>query len=1023
MIFQTETDKDGVLSVKKGLYNERDGHSYDVLKADVFIPPSDQSISQLNLFNHYIKSGLIKKMEDFEDVIPPGTDAHFESINFKELFSSLFDNGVESFKKTFYIKDNQLINLYFGCIFFHDERTHKIFWKPIPEYDFLWDKKAKDYMKFDRQGRLKNNNNEFDITERIQMLPSLYSGFDFQYQYLNYIHSLLDNTHFIVDSDKLKKKALDFLIKKGEIEHISNLDEFLRELTLISENYMSHRSLINKKEEYVLNNSSFDIFNKGNLFTLIDGKMADLFYYTYNRRSGKRFSFLSGINEKSPLLSEYDRRTNLDKSSSLSMHRIESMEKALKAHNKINNLFLYKTYDFQASSDYILDRERGYSREDRNHQIDEISYSEFINHYDLEDYTVNRCFFEYMGEYIRFNKKIRKYIDSVIQDFAATNEKLKIITRSESEKSKHSFRDINLAKINNKLDLPLDFIKNLYCEDVDSDKKELCRLIVKYIDKSAIKKYDIANESFSVLLDKFFRDYIEIPRAKDEIFNSKERVVFFKKTSSLIEFLKIIEVYLEENGEGIKGNIDTKKETEDMLIYRSPFPRRGDADDENDEKEKKKTSFEDLKKFVSKHIVFCLAGDVVSSEDDFKRNTDILVDVFAINLNETFVVNASKNTPLFDESNSAVCHFLGSGKYNVSLLNYHLLKGHNDVVKHLINKGAKAHFEKTRPLSSLEYALLGRCDNNIIDWICESLTINKHYFSKMFGFIVFATGGTYDMNLSRRLMLKTKSTNCFFTQQKEKQEKSVLEKMVYVYEKYEVNFNFALHRLRYLLENKDCTSILKDKLGLDKKIIHNIEYGIYIKNLLLGHDFSAFEREVKEGRLNFHTNLGLNINDDHNANPDDFGILTLLYAFVDSFSYDPEKKAEEVLEKTVSILLDNIPCSQSGDLRKITTMEEMNIIEILMEKNVRKYQGLIKRLVLEYGFSLDESKLVFPISISASISESEVVKEHKSYKELYFNNGDYELTLFDKLKSDIEKEKLMQIVDNSSAKENSKKRM
>lgn len=1018
MIFQTETDKDGVLSVKKGLYNERDGHSYDVLKADVFTPPSDQSISQLNLVNHYIKSGLIKKMEDFEDVIPPGTDADFESINFKELFSSLFDNGVESFKKTFYIKDNHLINLYFGCIFFHDERTHKISWKPIPEYNFLWDDKIKDYMKFDRKGRRKNNNKEFDITEHIQMLPSLYSGFDFQYQYLNYIHSLLDNAGFIVDSDELKKKALDFLIKKGEIEHISNLDEFLRELTLISENYMSHRSLLNKKEEYVLNNSPFDVFSRGNLFTLMDGKMADLFYYTYNRRSGKRFSFLSGINEKSPLLSEHERRTELDKNSSLSMHRIESMEKALKAHNKINNLFLYKTYDFQASSDYILDRERGYSPEEPNQQIDKISYSEFINHYDLEDYTVNRCLFEYMGEYIRFNKKIRKYIDSVMQDFASINEKLKIITRSESEKSKHSFRDINLRKINNKLDLPLAFIKNLYGENVDPDKKELCRLIVRYIDKSAIEKYDVANESFSVLLDKFFRDYIEIPKENAEIFNSKERNVFFKKTSSLIEFLKIIEVYLEEKGEGIKGSIDTKKETEDMLVYSSPFPRRGDEDEE---KEKKKTSFEDLKKFVSKHIVFCLTGDVDSSEDDLKRNTDALLDVFAINLNEAFVINASKNTPVFDESNSAVCHFLGSGKYNVSLLNYHLLKGHNDVVKHLINKGAKAHFEETRPLSSLEYALVGRCDNDIIDWVCEGLAINKQYFSKMFGFIVFVTGGTYDMNLSRRLMLKTKSTNCFFTQQKEKQEKSVLEKMVYVYEKYGVNFNFALHRLIYLLKNKDCAFILKNKLGLDKEIIHNIEYGIHIKNLLLRHDFSAFEREIKEGRLNFHTNLGLNINDDRNANPDDFGILTLLYAFVDSFGYEPEKKAEEVLEKTVSILLDNIPCSQSGDLRKITTMGEMNIIEILMEKNVRKYQDLIKRLVLEYGFSLDSSKLVFPLFISASTLE--VVKENKSYRELYFNSGDYELTLFDKLKSDIEKEKLMNIVDNSSVKENSKRRM
>jgi len=1017
MIFQTETDKDGSLSVKKDVYNERDGHRYDVLREDAFIRPSDDSISQLNIINHYIKSELIKKIEDFEDVIPPSTNASFEAINFRELFSSLFDNAVESFKKTFYIKDNQLINLYFGCIFTHNDTTHKISWKQIPEYSFLWNEKIQKFLKFANQGRRKSNNKEFDVTDHIQILPSLYSGFDFQYQYLNYIHSLLDNGSFIIKSDELKKKALDFLIKKGDIEHVSNLDEFLRELTLISENYMSHRSLVNKKEEYVLNNTSFDIFSKGSVFTFMDDKMADLFYYTYNRRSGKRFSFLSGINEKSPLLSEHERRTDLDKSSSLSMQRIESMEKALKAHNKINNLFVYKTYDFKPSSDYILDRERAYSPDDPNHQIDKISYNEFINHYDLEDYTVNRCFFEYMGEYIRFNEKIRKYINSVMQDFASVNEKLKIIAASEAEKSNYSFRDINLRKINNKLDLPLDFIKNIYGENVDPDKKELCRLIVRYNDKTSINKYDIDNDSFAVSLDKFFRDYIEIPRENDEVFNSKERVIFFKKTSSLIELLKIIEVYLEEKGEGLKGTVDTKKETENILADKTPFR----SSDNDEDKEKKKTSIDDLKKFVNKHIVFSLMGDVDCSQDDFKRNTDTLVDVFSINLNEAFVIGGSRNNPLFDSEKPIILSIFGSGKYSISLLNYHLLKGHNDVVAHLTNKGVKAHFEENRPLSSLEYALIGRCSNNIIDWVCESLSINDQYFSRIFGFLIFVAGMGYDMNLNRRIMLKNKFRNCYFTQQKESQEKNVLEKMVYVYEKYGVNFNFALHRLIYILENKDSAFILKNKLGLDKNIINNIEYGIYIKNLLLEHDFSAFEREVKEGRLNFYTNLGLNINDVKNANPDDFGILTLLYAFVDSFNYEPDKKAEEVLEKIVSILLDNIPASQCDDLRKIRTMDEMNIMEILMEKNVRKYQDLIKRLVLEYGFRLDAYKMVYPEFINAS--NSEMVKENKSYKELYFSSSDYELTLFDKLKSDIEKERLMKIVDNSSPKENSKRRM
>lgn len=1015
MIFKDGVDSDGIKVVLKQSYNESSGHYYNVLKEELFIKPSDELLSKIDIINHYIKSNMVLKFEDFEDLTPPYYDEDFEKMNFQSVFASLFDNAVESFKKTFYIENGELVNLHEGSVFFHDKKTGKIGWRKIEGDELINSERDNLLLKYEKQnGRRKSKKDlSLDITEFVYILPSLHAGWDFQYQYLNYIHSLLNNSDFLIDSEKVKSKALDFLINKGEIEHVNNMEEFLRDLLIIDKNYISN-SIFNKKEEYVVNQDVFDLYNKGSIFSLMDGKMSDFFYYTYNRRPGKRFSFLSGLNESSPLLSKYERNVQLVKNTSLSMQRIESVEKTVKVYNKINNLFLYRTYDFNQSSDYLLDRERAYDINDKYHQIDKISYLDFINHYEIEDYAVNRCLFEYIGEYILFNKKIENYINSLVLDFSSLNEKLKIINQSDSESLKYSFSSFNLKKINNKLDLPVDFIKASYDESVNIDRKRLSQLIIKYTERSKLEEYDILNESFSVLLNKFFRDYVETEREMDSLFDTKENVFNFTNDNT-IEFLKIIESFIHEKGEGLKGKIVNESDVLELLSFEFSSSKKKDE-------KSGKTKIEHLKNFVNRNIILCLMGDEGDTQESLIKNIDSLVNIFDLDLNRVFLISGSRGTPFFDDKRSWSFNIFGSAKYTINVLNYYLLKGYDDVVMHLKEKGINPNVDKEKGLSSLEYAIVGRSSNTLIDWICQNLNINSCYLSKVFGFLVYPVGSSYDTSFENRIMIKRREfVHCLFTQGEECKEKEVLNKMVYVYEKYGVNFNFSLNRLRYLLSDSESAFILKNKLGLDNNIIRDIEYGLYITNLLCTNDFDGFKKEVVEGRLNFHTELGLNVDDEKETPFTRMGILTLIYAFVGRFNYTQDKDVEKVLESTISILLDNLLKEHLNDLHNVVTHNEMNVIEVLMEKNVRRYQELIKRLALDFDFNLGGSKMVAPMIIASD--EKEPAKENKSYRELYFSNSDYELTLFDKLMSEIEKEKIEKIVDNSPIKERSKRRI
>ena len=109
MLYQILTEENG----KKGFvpFNKKDNNAnngFNAISTSYFLPLD--SITELDLLNHYIKNDLVNRFYDFDDLNQPAYSEKFENIDFESLFQKIFQNIYDSFVHTFFInKDNEVL--------------------------------------------------------------------------------------------------------------------------------------------------------------------------------------------------------------------------------------------------------------------------------------------------------------------------------------------------------------------------------------------------------------------------------------------------------------------------------------------------------------------------------------------------------------------------------------------------------------------------------------------------------------------------------------------------------------------------------------------------------------------------------------------------------------------------------------------------------------------------------------------------------------------------------------------------
>lgn len=1036
MLFETYINENGKKQVKTELYNEDSNYAYDVIDKKFFENASPDIISSMNIINDYIKKELLKNMRNFEGSFIPDENKEFSNIDFKRIFSDIMSVCQSSFEKTFYIENNKLINLHDGVELTIDNENNKIVVNILPGYDFFWENKKEEIE--NRVSRRKKNEFVYDMNNHVNLIPYSFIGVNFKNQYLSYVNSLLNNENYELDEKLLISDCLQYVNKDGCLFNINNLDEFINELLLIKNHYsdrLSHPKSLEK--DYILTNKKLETIKKGDIFSFFVDRMSSLFYYSYNKKDKLNISILSSIDNYNPLLAEKESRIRLNDNIPVSLDRIEELEKILNIHERINKHFDAMRYLFSHSDTYLLDRDRSYDKYEKNHQINKISYNDFLKYYDLMDYPVNKCLFEFISAYMSFDEMLKEYIGDTIRKFVSNNEKLNLII-NDNQMMEYDYSSKDIKELNENLKLPYNAIKILYSPLTCNEIKLLYKIAESlHENKKELEEYDFSNDNVNNLLEEIYYNSVKLNKSKLFFERIKDNALINGSNEKIMMFIKIIEKNLNEQNKSLKGAINLKKLREKIekdsvshsIIRNSSFQMEFAKEEKEDFN--RNMTLEELIEYVSEAILYPLMGQGNKEENMLFSHIEWIILNLDINKQDLFVKIKEDRIPVFDDKKSYKFNFFGGREIILNLLDYHLIMGNNEVIYYLKEQGLQPILIKNQEISSLEYAILGVCDNKIIDWICNKLNVLENFPVKVFGFLAFRIYSSHDTILSNRLMvnendLHSSDSVSLFSQNKEKiYDEKVLNKMKYVYSKYKVNFNFYLNRLHYLI-NSNNQSLIENELGLNKEIINKIIYGIYIKNLLINNDVINFEKEVKQGKLSFYTDLRNNLDKNEDDIEYQSGILTYLDAFYEKFKYHRGFDSENKFENYINILLQYITTNEKVNLKSQKTTDNLNLFELIMKNGVRKYENLIRKLAMEdyYGFDLTSGKRASQIESRGFIGVDEEEEfEIKSYKELYFNSGDYERTLFDKMVSDIEKFKIQKSIEGNKDTTVKKRRM
>lgn len=1036
MLFETYINDNGKKQVKTELHNEDSNYAYDVIDKKFFEEPLQEAISSMNIINDYIKKELLKKLSNFEGSFIPDENKEFSNIDFKKLFADILAVCQSSFERTFYIENDKLINLHDGIELTIDNKNNKIVVNILPDYDFFWDNKKEEIA--NRVSRRKKNEFVYDINNHVNLIPYSFIGSNFKTQYLSYVNSLLNNEIYELDEKLLISDCLNYVNKDGYLSNINNLDEFIKELVLIKNHYserLSHPKSL--AQDYILTDKKLETIKNGNIFTFLEDKMSSLFYYSYNKRNESNISVLSSIDKYNPLLDEKESRIRLNDKIPVSLDRIEELEKILNIHERINKHLYMTKYSFSQSETYLLDRDRSYDKYEKNHQINQISYNDFLKYYDLMDYPVNKCLFEFISAYMSFDEKMKEYTGDTIRKFISNNEKLSLII-NDNQMMEYDYSSKDIKELNEDLKLPYNTIKILYSPLTCNEIKLLYKIAESlHENKKELEEYDFSNDNVNNLLEEIYYNSVKLNKSRLFFEMVKDNALIKGNNEKIMMFIKIIEKNLNEQNKSLKGNINLKKLREKIekdsvshsIIRNSSFQMEFAKEEKEDLN--RNMTLEELIEYVSEAIFYPLMGQSNKEENMLFSHIEWIILNLDINKQDLFVKIKENRIPLFDDKKSYKFNFFGGRETILDLLDYHLVMGNNDVIYYLKEQGLQPSLIKNQEISSLEYAILGVCDNEIIDWICNKLNVSEKFPVKVFGFVGLRVYSSHDTILSNRLMineneLHSSDSVSLFSQNKEKvYDEKILDKMKYVYSKYQVDFNFYLNRLHYLI-NSNNQNLIENELGLKKEIINKIIYGIYIKNLLIKNDVVNFEKEVSQGKLSFYTDLRNGLDKNEEGIEYQSGILTYLDAFYEKFKYHREFDSENKFENYVNILLQYITMNEKVNLKSQKTTDNLNLFELIMKNGVRKYENLIRKLAMEdyYGFDLTAGKQASQLESRGFIEVDEEEEfEIKSYKELYFNSGDYERTLFEKMVSDIEKFKIQKSIEDNKDTTVKKRRM
>jgi len=996
MIFETELDNAGNPSVKQLPCSLE---PCNAIKRDLFQKLSPSQKKDLTVINHFFKKNLYSSLLNLDKPLEIIKSEEFDAVDFKSLFEGVFAPILDLFKDIFFINEKgELINRYEGYVLKIDAQTQKIHFEKIPEYEILWEQTER---------KLKSRllpDDVFNLEEYINVMHLDILGIDLKRQFLAYTGEVFKTDKYTINQHIVVEKMFNHLNKDGYL-NIDNLSDFKRDFEFIKKNYYNNRHF-RAGVEYILDDKELSVLNDCNIFDFFNKRMSSLFYHQREPVS------LMENDESYMPVTHHVEKPELDEI--INPEYVDEISKVVNAymHIEYNISRKYALYSRDMSRKYLYSEDRGFRKDKPAHRIHNLSYIEFLNYYKLNDDTMSLCFYHYMFEFSLIDKKIDDYINEMIFDFTNNHEKARVLLSGEGD-------TITVTNFNKNIELPLHILNNLF--NKNKEEESLFKIFFSIYEGKVPVEYNNTHEDMKKLFS-----YASAHNKNNLLCEELEKLGYFNSSLNIINFIGCVKELFEEKGELLSSKVDLdgcigrrlKKELNSLEEIRNRL--RGINNGDNVKKERNRNDDEWVD-FIDEKLFKLLTGDgLIASQEEIINNFIWVEKEF--NLYTGKVVCSLRRTPCFDEEKNwrsvgmTFKEIIKGTIQVIDLLDYHLLKGHNDVVYYLRSKGFYP-CKKEEGLTPLDYALIGVCDNDIIDWICESIEVKPFDEMNVFGFLRVPL---FPANINNKLIYDTLlndfETKSFFNYDilndenpDMKLDSAVLEKMSYVYKKHKVNFNNNSERIYHLL-NKENRSFFINDLNLNSNNIEKIKYSLLIKDLVCNREIDLLKEEIKTSRLTIDMNLMHNII--IKDNKESSGILNLLYL---NFKYSNQQKDIDFIYDLVTSLLDNMNNETKKNLHNIKDFEGLNVFEIIMSLGVHEHRRLIKKLVIDYDFNLKSGVFVF----------NEVAKEEdfKTYKEIYFSNNVYLENLYIYFSTQFEKEKIEKVINSVDVKKADRKRM
>lgn len=991
MIFETELDDAGNPSIKQLPYSSK----RNAIKRDLFPKLSPLQEKDLSIINHFFKQNLYSNLLNCDKPLQIIKSEEFDAVDFKSLFEGVFDPILDLFKDNFFINQRgEMINRYEGFSLKLDDETQKIHFEKLLGYEILWEQTER---------KLKNrlsSNDDFNLEEYINIRHLTILGIDIKRQFLAYTGEVFKTDKYTINQHMVVEKMFNYLNKDGYL-NIDNLPDFKRDFEFIKKKYYNNRHF-RAGVDYALDDKELSVLNNCNIFDFFNKRMSSLFY-----PQRKPVSLIEDDELYIPATQHVE---NPELDEIIDPEYVDEISKVVNFYMRIqyNISRKYSLYSTDMNREYLYSEDRGFRKDNPAHSIHNLSYVEFIDYYKLNDDTMSLCFYHYMFEFSLIDKKIDDYINEMILDFTNNHEKARVLLSGESNA-------ITITDFNKNIELPLHILNNLFNEN--KEEENLFKVFFSIYEGKVPVEYNNTHEDMKKLFS-----YASVHNKNNFLCEELEKLGYFESSVNIINFIGCVKNLFENKGEFLSSKVDldgcvsrrSKKEldSQEELKNRMRWINNG-----NNVKKERNMDDDDWVNFIDEKLFKLLTGDgLVASEEEIISNFIWVEKEFKLYSGK--VVCSLRRTPCFNEEKNwrSVGMSFQEITQVIDLLDYHLLKGHNQIIYYLKSKGVYPS-KKENGLTALDYALIGACDNDILNWVCEQIGVKPFDKMNVFGFLRVPL---FPININNKKIYETLlndfETKSFFNYDILNDENpymrldsAVLEKMSYVYKNYKVDFNNNSERIYHIL-NKENYSFFRNDLNLNSNSIEQIKYSLLIKDLVSNREIDLLNEEIKSSRLTIDMNLMHNVI--IKDNKESSGILNLLYL---TFKYSNKQKDIDFIYDLVTSLLDNMNNETKKNLHNIRDFKGLNIFEVILSLGVHEHRKIIKKLVIDYDFDLKSGVFVF----------NKLTKEEdfKTYKELYFSRDIYFENLYIYFSTQFEKEKIGKVINRVEIKKMDRKRM